>query len=254
MLIEHRTGTCQQCGKQTIGRCKYRAPKFCSRSCQDAYHRKRGSFDDMIAAQRDRVAFACPVCGRRVERKRGNYLKTKTHCCSRSCSAKLRTGKRNPNYRHGKVIRATKTCQQCGVMFEGLSKHKFCSLKCAFHSFRKAKWVNLTCTKCGRHYEARRANRIYRRHFYCPECYEAWKANMPGRDPDHCHEVWAIAVKKRDNFTCQLCGYHSQEGFNLHAHHIVPFKDDKRLATRLSNGITLCVTCHQLETIANRLA
>lgn len=54
---------------------------------------------------------------------------------------------------------------------------------------------------------------------------------------------WKIAVKQRDKYYCQHCG--STE--NLHAHHIVPWKKDEKLRFEITNGITLCASCHIKE-------
>jgi 5-methylcytosine-specific restriction endonuclease McrA len=81
---------------------------------------------------------------------------------------------------------------------------------------------------------------------------------------------WRPAIFARDCCTCQHCG--DNRGGNLHAHHIEPFArlvtrkkqawtlplstPEERLAfatslladpeiTTLSNGITLCMSCHQ---------
>lgn len=54
---------------------------------------------------------------------------------------------------------------------------------------------------------------------------------------------WAAAILKRDNYQCQHCGLKEK----LQAHHIIPYAKapDKRL--KLSNGITLCATCHSKQ-------
>jgi len=53
--------------------------------------------------------------------------------------------------------------------------------------------------------------------------------------------LWSKKVRKRDNYTCQACGY---KGSNLTAHHIIPKWKSHRLAFKLDNGITLCDECH----------
>ena len=55
---------------------------------------------------------------------------------------------------------------------------------------------------------------------------------------------WRKAVFKRDNYTCQKCGYH--KGNIINAHHIKPVKDYPELIFDISNGITLCEKCHQI--------
>ena len=51
---------------------------------------------------------------------------------------------------------------------------------------------------------------------------------------------WSLAVRERDNHTCQSCG--SQE--ELEAHHIAPKELYPYLAAHVPNGITLCRPCH----------
>ena len=57
------------------------------------------------------------------------------------------------------------------------------------------------------------------------------------------YKKWREAVFERDNWTCQLCG---QRGGKLNAHHKVPFCEDKKLRTDISNGITYCEKCHYI--------
>lgn len=52
---------------------------------------------------------------------------------------------------------------------------------------------------------------------------------------------WRSQVFVRDDYTCQECG---QRGVELNAHHIKRFADFSELRLKVSNGITLCVSCH----------
>jgi hypothetical protein len=69
------------------------------------------------------------------------------------------------------------------------------------------------------------------------------------RNPDRdlvAHNRWARAVKRRDNWTCQRCGYQAPKGLRLgalgahpmHAHHVRP-------GYNIDDGITLCAPCHR---------
>lgn len=54
---------------------------------------------------------------------------------------------------------------------------------------------------------------------------------------------WAVSVKKRDGYKCRNCGTEK----DLHAHHIIKWKDDMGKRFDLNNGITLCRSCHCRE-------
>lgn len=53
---------------------------------------------------------------------------------------------------------------------------------------------------------------------------------------------WRTQVFERDKYTCQKCG---QKGGSLNAHHIKPFAKFPDLRLELSNGQTLCESCHK---------
>ena len=57
------------------------------------------------------------------------------------------------------------------------------------------------------------------------------------------YKRWRYDVFLRDQFTCQQCG--DDRGGNLHAHHIKSFADYPELQFEVSNGLTLCTTCHK---------
>lgn len=57
------------------------------------------------------------------------------------------------------------------------------------------------------------------------------------------YHVWRNSVFERDNYTCKKCK--DSKGGNLNAHHILPFASQKELRYSISNGITLCITCHR---------
>lgn len=64
------------------------------------------------------------------------------------------------------------------------------------------------------------------------------------------YREWRSKVFKRDNYTCQECGSKR----NLQAHHIRQVALYPDLVYELSNGITLCKTCHREIPTARRNA
>lgn len=57
------------------------------------------------------------------------------------------------------------------------------------------------------------------------------------------YKQWRYDVFTRDGFACTACG--DSKGGNLCAHHIKSFADHTDLRFDVSNGITLCDTCHK---------
>lgn len=67
-------------------------------------------------------------------------------------------------------------------------------------------------------------------------------------DPQY--EVWRKAVRERDNYTCQKCGFKPTKGARiaLVCHHIRRWADQPTLRFVVSNGILLCRKCHAVVT------
>lgn len=55
------------------------------------------------------------------------------------------------------------------------------------------------------------------------------------------NRLWRLRVFERDKFKCQGCG---QVGGKLHAHHIKEFAKYPDERFEVSNGLTLCKSCH----------
>ena len=56
------------------------------------------------------------------------------------------------------------------------------------------------------------------------------------------YQVWRSKVYARDNWTCQKCGKKLK---NLVAHHKKSFKEYPKIRFNVSNGQTLCRSCHK---------
>lgn len=68
------------------------------------------------------------------------------------------------------------------------------------------------------------------------------------------YKLWRRQVFERDDFTCQGCYIRGSKGIAvyLQAHHILPFAyfPDKRFD--ITNGVTLCINCHNKVTLRDR--
>ncbi len=76
-----------------------------------------------------------------------------------------------------------------------------------------------------------------------------WNKNLTDEDrQDHRntpeYREWAYNVKKRDNFTCAICG--DNRGGNLVSHHLYSYSSYPELQLAENNGICLCEPCHKL--------
>ncbi len=66
----------------------------------------------------------------------------------------------------------------------------------------------------------------------------AWKGGISIKARE-----WREAVFERDNHTCQLCG-REPGGMRICTHHIKPKSTHPELEYDISNGVTLCNSCH----------
>ena len=207
---------CQTCGKKIltwpsrVGR-----KKFCSRTCGGKYNA-----DSLAIRNRERgtgnIAVSCSYCGKELARSNYRVGKHKAQYCSRECK------------KHGQLTHVGRVCATCGDIFyvhpsdieKSANGGSFCSKKCVspFISLRQI-GANNPFWKGGVSSE----NKLIRN---------------GKRMTD-----WRIAVFKRDDYTCQVCG---QRGGLLHAHHKIQFHLDRENFD-ISNGMTVHAKCHYEE-------
>ena len=93
-----------------------------------------------------------------------------------------------------------------------------------------------------RNLDSERSVTLWHRDFrYMPHLTHDGVADLNPRAYDKALSKWSMAVRERDEFTCQTCGKVSP---HVHAHHNVPLAEDPLLGLSLSNGVTLCDACH----------
>lgn len=195
---------CQQCGETFTSNHVTRVRKYCSKQC-------------VSNATRDRTKRICPICGKVFHRS----LSSKAKTCSADCGYKLlsrnNTGEKHWNWQ-GK--RRTYHCEICGkeivsILHPRTGWKRFCSRKCK--GIAHAPLVERE--KSGR--------------------WEGGKSFEPyptGFNPSIKREI-----RKRDNYTCQLCEIpESKLAEHLSIHHVDYNKDN----LSLDNLISLCRSCN----------
>ncbi|RKY63810.1 MAG: hypothetical protein DRQ14_01400 [Candidatus Latescibacterota bacterium] len=119
--------------------------------------------------------------------------------------------------------------------------------------------VRRRCAGCGRKVEVPKWYADEVELIFCsPECRRAWAgaAREPPKvvlepRPEYRGGDWEVnaeRARKRDRYTCRICGVTEKElGRKLDVHHILPFGwfKDPRDANRLSNLISVCPSCHR---------
>lgn len=162
-------------------------------------------------------------------------------------------------------FRAGHRCKLCGA--EKLRQHfthsynyikeYFAGKECILISenyvgaFKKLDYI----CRCGTHHSMTFAN--FESNKSCPECKREqfrgknnprWNSSKTSeeRQDDRKYpqyDIWRKGVYSRDNYFCQLCG--SKKSGILIAHHINSYLRFPELRTELSNGVTLCNSCHK---------
>lgn len=180
-----------------------------------------------------------------------------------------------------------RTCRVCNKSFRTypsrirIGKGKYCGKKCAEVSLFPKGHIPWSKGKKGIHYspatEFKKGQASWNKGKICPsmrgsrprkEGYKAWNYGLKGfmAGDKHwnwkggireirkkLHETyeyrkWRLAVLKRDNRTCQICGSRKL----LEVDHIKRWKEHPELRHEVSNGRTLCRPCHmQTPTYGN---
>lgn len=68
-------------------------------------------------------------------------------------------------------------------------------------------------------------------------------AVTPRRDP--VHDLWSRVVRTRDGWRCRKCGRARDEGYQMHAAHVLGRGRASKLRYHVGNGVTLCFPCHR---------
>lgn len=179
----------------------------------------------------------------------------KNRFCSAECVSAYKRSKRKKYF-----------CKSCGteIIFTGDRYYKkiYCD-ECAKNRpwSSKPKRITLQCGYCGKPIEVIASRAAKNKYCYCDmdcmskhyaEIYSgenspAWKG---GKGHHYIGNFFhqRNEARKRDNYTCQLCGV-TEEEFEkqMSAHHIKPYREfeDKEEANQLDNLVCLCESCHR---------
>ena len=263
---------CAWCNKDVeVTESKSNGNVYCSSECKSKKISQQ--FKSSNNPNYKRVKTKCSGCDKEILVTPSRLEKQKYIFCSNECYknniGNYRVGELNTQYK-----RVLKKCSNCNCeiirtpsSFTG--ERQFCSKECKNvflkdmnESLSKKARVERACEYCGKKTIRKRSAFNGKRFTFCSttcknkhlsEYYVG--ANHPLYDPNITmmertlkrnyaeYRVWRKKVYERDNYTCQCC--RDDKGGNLVAHHIVNYSSNKDKRTELSNGITLCETCHK---------
>lgn len=154
----------------------------------------------------------------------------------------------------------THPCEKCATVFTVHKCHtergmgRYCSIRCARSGSptRKRTIPIMPCIVCGKPVKRTPADmRKKKTAIHCcsvacwyqynqREHHYLWGGGQhPRLNPDG--RMWRRSVIKRDRNRCRICGTSKK----LEAHHIRPFRSHPEDRWLLTNGITVCQTCHR---------
>jgi len=209
---------------------------YCSYSCVAESYKKR-------------ITVYCQECGKAIETI--PCLINRKKYCSRRC-ANIAANRKSMQIT---TISTPGLCDYCGKPIRiqpwqarDFNRH-FCSKECSKLGHRiPGTYTQQPCAYCGKLYEVSFHQLTKRGSKYCSrECMNNGTRTRKIALAYYWRKI-AAEVRKRDNYTCQLCGIQQARG--LHVHHKIPALDfgieQLPQANALSNLITLCVRCHRL--------
>lgn len=269
---------CEWCGdKFSEKRSRASKRRFCSAECR--FDWQSDAFCGDSHPNWSRITTTCEHCGDSFERAPHRVERHETNFCSPECQTEsdYRSGENHPEH----VDRVTVECAWCGTDLDRKPSElsetgvEFCDYQC-FGEWRSeniagtdhhqyVERVTVDCLWCGAEVERKPSQvRDNGRHFCGHDCHGEWRSeNFQGEG----HPRWKGGghpkygpgwqskrdkVRERDGFECQGCGLTESEhveehGTELHVHHIKPFRtfDSREEANKLSNLVTLCLSCHR---------
>ncbi len=157
------------------------------------------------------------------------------------CGTKRTAKKRKLTYEEVKEVFKSNDCELLSSSYkDAYTKLKYkCSCgnisEILFHSFKKGH----RCMICSHERITKKISGVNSL-WYNPNLSDEDRIDrrlIPG------YNKWVRNVYKRDYWTCQCCK--KKKGVEINAHHKEGYAENKNLRIAVSNGITLCDTCHR---------
>lgn len=234
---------CQWCNKEFSQYfCKTAKPnafKFCSNKCKYDY------------LKRFRIKYNCSICGKSCEKQQSEELK-------KTCGSKECRNKQNSISKTGKKLPPR------SQSFREKVRKNMTGRKGANHpGWRGGGFTKKICEFCHKEYLIKGSNEYLATRRFCnKECRSGWIRSVSKR-PEYLRKMNRIhhklhgkqfekiakEIRKRDNYTCQICGVYQTKP-SLHVHHIVKVRKLAKQSTdpehlhQPSNLISLCGPCH----------
>lgn len=213
---------CQYCNSIFYVTNNLSKQKYCSIVCRGLAGRKR-------------IIRVCRTCKKEFECIPSHSEDGTGIYCSTSCK---NTG-RKP---------LPKKCLFCGKEFTSKNrKRKYCSRSCVC-KHRSANNVGRICRVCNTKFYVQISRLKKGCGKYCSlTCMGVEKRKdssyIERRGSKEYHD-WKFECLDRDHYKCVLCGATKSKD-NIEVHHIMPFAKYVDLRFDVSNGMTVCETCHE---------
>lgn len=186
------------------------------KQCSEETKRKIG-----LANSRPKISIVCLICSKEFFVSKSRYMRGEVRFCSRKC---FYLKKRTP-WNKGKTGLQIAWNKGKKMVF----KHPMLGKK---HTPEAR--LKITLAQLGKPKYNQRGEKSHR-----------WKGGKTSEvmrlRNSLDYKIWRREIYKRDNYTCLWCG---QRGGRLNADHIKPFALFPELRFELSNGRTLCISCH----------
>jgi 5-methylcytosine-specific restriction endonuclease McrA len=141
-------------------------------------------------------------------------------------------------------------CSGCGDTIVAKGSHLRSGSNTRCHECIRLAYTEVTCNHCNTQFDKRDCDvSKYPTHYCSSECFQSWMKlhksrpyrSQESRDREKLkRRKWSFNVFQGDSFKCLKCGIDS----DLNGHHIYSFRDYTDLRFNISNGVTMCSSCH----------